>query len=343
MDKVVKFRKKAVPYDEVSVPVKRLAFYPENPRIYSRFAGTTGRTQKNIQDMLESMEHVKELRSQIDRDGQVNEALYCIPVPEGSDLHGEFDYQVLEGNSRLAALRMTKRGPLPQTSVRCYVLNFSGYSDTDRESLIFSLLGQFHITGKKDWESYENAAYIQRRHKSQGISLENVAREIGKSKGKVQKMIEAFELMTKVGDEKKSNWSYYEAYVSSIKIKKYREKYDGLDDRVTSLIKEAKFPRAMEMRDKLPAILGNKKARNIFFDQEEKEPFREAVEVASMSGDTNTTLKRLERFRTDLGTHDTRKQIKQLLRVQATKGKTEYELKHISKFAADLLEGRASR
>ena len=340
MDKVVKLRKKNVPYEEVSVPVKRLAFYPENPRIYSRFAGTTGRTQKNIQEMLEGMEHVKELRSQIDRDGQVNEALYCIPVPEDSDLHGEFDYQVLEGNSRLAALCMTKRGSLPQTSVRCYVLNFSGYSETKRESLIFSLLGQFHITGKTDWESYENAAYIYRRYKNQGISLENVAREIGKSKGKVQKMIEAFEMMIKAGDEKKAHWSYYEAYVSSTKIKKYREKHDGLDNRVTSLIKEEKFPRALDMRDKLPAILGNKKAKRIF-DQEEKEPFREAIEIADMSGDTNTTLKRLARFRTDLGTDDTRRQIRQLLRGQATRKKTEYELRKISRFVADLLKGLA--
>lgn len=342
MDKAVKLRKKNVPYEEISVPVKRLAFYPENPRIYSRFAGTVGRTQKNIQEMLEGMEHVKELRSQIDRDGQVNEALYCIPVPENSDLHREFDYQVLEGNSRLAALRMTKRGSLPQTSVRCYVLNFSGYSDTERESLIFSLLGQFHITGKAKWEKYENAAYIHRRYKNQRIGLENVAREIGKSKGKIEKIIEAFELMIKTGDEKKSNWSYYDAYVSSTKIKKSREKYDGLDDRVTSLIKAGKFPSALEMRNKLPAVLGNRKARKIFLDEEEKEPFREAVEVASMSGDTNATLKRLERFRTDLGTDDRRRQIRQLLRGQATRGKTEYELKQIAKFVGDLLKKRAT-
>ena len=338
MGKVIKIRKKNVPYEEVSVPVKRLAFYPENPRIYSRFAGTTGRTQENIQEMLEGMEHVKELRSQIDRDGQVNEALYCISVPEDSDLHGEFDYQVLEGNSRLAALRMPKRGSLPQTSVRCYILNFSEYSETERESLIFSLLGQFHIIGKKKWESYENAAYIYRRYKSQKISLENVAKEISKSKGQVQKTVEAFELMIKAGDEKQAHWSYYEAYVSSTKIKKYREKCDGLDDRVITLIKEEKFSRALDMRDKLPVVLKNKKTRKIFFDKEEKEPFREAIEIADMSGDTDTTFKRLERFRTDLGTDDTRSKVRKLLRAQATRGKTKYELKQIYRFVADLLK-----
>ena len=125
MSTVIKLRKKKVPCKDVSVAIERLAFYPENPRIYSRFVGTYDRTQKNIQQMLEGMEHVKELRSQIDSDGQINEPPYCIPVPEDSELHGEFDYQVLEGNSRLAALRMTRPGSLPpQTSIMCMFWTF---------------------------------------------------------------------------------------------------------------------------------------------------------------------------------------------------------------------------
>ena len=338
MTKEIKLRKKNVPYHEEIVPVKKLAFYPENPRIYSRFAGVSDRTQEAIQSMLERMEHVKELRAQIDRDGMVNEPLFCIPVSPESKLNNQFDYQVLEGNSRLAALRINKRTSLPQSSVRCYVLDFSAYAEKEKESLIFSLLGQFHITGKVDWESYENAAYIYRRYKKQAIGLEAVAREIGKTKGRVRKMIDAFEMMMKANDEKKSNWSYYEAYVSSTKIKKHRDNYDGLDDRVMSLIKEGKFPRALDMRDSLPAILGNKKARRVFFDSDEQDPFGEALDIANISGDTNSTFKRLERFRKDLGTDDTRKQIGKLLRNAATKGKTEYELKRISNFVEKLLK-----
>ena len=339
MNKSIKLHKKKVPYREVVVDVKRLAFYPENPRIYSRFAGTTDRTQQNVQSMLEDMEHVKELRSQIDRDGQVNEPPYCMAVPEDSDLYGEYDYQVLEGNSRLAALRMPKPGSLPpQSSLLCYVLDFSGYAKRDTESLIFSLLGQFHITGKTNWESYENAAYIYRRYKNQGIDLQDVAKEIGKSRSKVQKMIEAFELMMAAGDEKKSNWSYYEAYVSSTKIKRHRENLDSLDDRVVSLVKAGDFPRALDMRDKLPAILGNKKARKIFLDESEHSPFGTALKVASSSGDMDTVLNRLERFRKDLGTDDTKRQVARLLRNPKTTGKTEYELERISRFAEELLK-----
>ena len=49
MAKVFKLRKKEVPYEETQVPVGQLAFYPENPRIYSQFAGSGDRTQENIQ------------------------------------------------------------------------------------------------------------------------------------------------------------------------------------------------------------------------------------------------------------------------------------------------------
>ena len=119
MTKVFKLRKREVPYEEMQVSVERLAFYPENPRIYSQFAGSGDRTQENIQAKLEGMNHVRELRFQIDRDGQVNEPLFCIRIvdPE-SELYGEYEYQVLEGNRRLAALRMNKKGSLPQRVFR---------------------------------------------------------------------------------------------------------------------------------------------------------------------------------------------------------------------------------
>lgn len=340
MDNIIKLRKKEVPYEDVSVPVKGLAFYPENPRIYSRFVGTKDRTQENIQLMLESMEHVKELRSQIDKDGQINEPLFCIPVPNDSELHGEYDYQVLEGNSRLAALRMTKRGSLPQTSVRCRVLDLSAYREREKESLIFSLIGQFHITGKANWESYENAAYIYRRHRNQNISLDILTREIGKRRREIEKIIEAFELMTEAGVADHSRWSYFLAYVSSSKIAKHRKNLSNLDERVISLIKKNRFPKATDMRDSLPPILDNKKARKTFFDETESDPFGEALEIANISGDTNTTLKRLQSFRKFLGTDDARKQIIRLLKNSTTRGKTRYELDRILKLTANLVNKR---
>ena len=291
MVKVFKLRKKEVPYVETQAPVERLAFYPENPRIYSQLAGSGDHTQENIQAKLEAMEHVRELRSQIDRDGQVNEPLFCIPIPRESELHGQYDYQVLEGNSRLAALRMNKRGSLPPSHVACNVFDFSDHSDQETESLIFSLLGQFHIIGKTNWRSYENGAYIFRRFKNHGVQVEDIAKEIALSPTKVRQMVTAFQMMIDAEDDNTSRWSYYEAYASSKKLKNQRENVPEFHERVVSLIKADKFPRALDMRDKLPDIMRNKRARRIFFDENEPEPFTEALAVADVSGDTDATLR----------------------------------------------------
>ena len=341
MSKVLKLRKKEVPYEEIQAPVGQLAFYPENPRIYSQFAGSGDRTQENIQRKLEGMDHVKELRSQIDRDGQVNEPLFCISVSPESELHGQYEYQVLEGNSRLAALRMNKKGSLPPPRLACNVLDFSAYSEQETESLIFSLLGQFHIIGKTDWRSYENAAYIYRRFKNHEVQIEDIAKEISLSPSKVRQMVNAFQMMIDAGDDNTSRWSYYEAYASSAKLKNHRENIPGLHDRVVELIKEDKFPRALDMRDKLPDILRNQRARKILLDENEPEPFKEALAVADISGDTDAAFKRLQRFRNDLATSQTRGQIAKLLRSDSSKSRTEYELNQIVKFANQLLDRAA--
>ena len=339
MTKALKLRRKEVPYEEIEVPVGQLAFYPENPRIYSQFAGSGDRTQANIQAKLETMDHVKELRAQIDRDGQVNEPLFCIPVSPASELNGQYNYQVLEGNSRLAALRMNKKGSLPPPLVACNVLDFSAYSEQETESLIFSLLGGFHITGKTDWRSYENAAYIYRRHQNQGVELDVIAKEIPSlSPAKVRQMVNAFQMMIDAGDDNTSRWSYYEAYASSRKLQNHRENIPGLHDRIVSLIQEDKFPRALDMRDKLPDILRNQRARKILLDEDEPEPFKEALAVADISGDTDAVYKRLQRFRNDLGTDHTKKQVTKLLRTDSSRSRTEYELQQIVKFANQLLK-----
>ena len=339
MTKVFKLRKREVPYEDMQVSVERLAFYPENPRIYSQFAGSGDRTQENIQAKLEGMNHVKELRSQIDRDGQVNEPLFCIRIVDpGSELYGEYEYQVLEGNSRLAALRINKKGSLPPARVPCNVLDFSAYSEQETESLIFSLLGQFHIIGKAGWRSYENAAYIYRRFKNHRVPVDDIAKEISLTPAKVRQMVNAFQMMIDAGDDNTARWSYYEVCASSTKLRNKRESDPNLDDRLVSLIKADKFPRALDMRDKLPDILSSKRARRIFFDEDEIDPFGEALAVADISGDTDKTFKRVQRFRNDLATNQTRTQIHKLLRSDSSRGKIEYELTHIVKSVNQLLD-----
>ena len=89
------------------------------------------------------------------------------------------DCVVLEGNSRLAAYRILKiEDPITWSKIDCKILS----SDISEE-FIFILLGNFHITGKKDWEPFETAGYLYRRKTSHNISLSQLESEVGLTKG----------------------------------------------------------------------------------------------------------------------------------------------------------------
>jgi hypothetical protein len=335
---MLKLRKKEIPYEEIEIHWDRLAFYPENPRIYSQFAGSEERTQENIQAKLEAMEHVKELRSLIDSDGQVNDPLFCMEVSPESELHGLKDYLVLEGNSRLAALGMSKKGSLPPTHVPCNILDFSAYGEQETEGLIFTLLGGFHITGKTNWRSYENGAYIYRRFHNHRVAVDDIAKEITMTPAKVRSMVAAFQMMIDADDTNTSHWSYYEAYVGSTKLRNAEANIPGLRDRVVQLIKEDKFPRALDMRDKLPAILNTKTARRIFLDKKEPDAFAEALAEADISGSTDIAYKRLQRFRVDIAKKETYGQLVKLVQSTRSRDRTIYELAQIEKNVNRLLK-----
>ena len=131
-----------VPITTQSLRQQKLKFFPENPRVYSVVrANGKHPTQEEIQQQLSDLEHVRELREDIKRNGGLLEPL----IVRGGSL------EVLEGNSRLAAYRqLAAKEPIKWGMVKCTVLPH----DVE-DSLVFALLGQFHIKGKKDWAPYE--------------------------------------------------------------------------------------------------------------------------------------------------------------------------------------------
>ena len=322
MTEYYRIGKSQIPYRLENIPTERIAFYAENPRIYSQFSATEARTQDAIQSKLESMEHVKTLRAQIHRDKQVNEPLWCMPVDQDSQLSGSYDYVALEGNSRLAALRMETRTPPPVTAVPCNILDLSSLTTVQRESFVFSLLGRIHITGKTNWQTYENAAYIYRRYKHQGVSADDLAKElVGLTPAKVRNTVKAYEMMSRNEDTKSDHWSYYEVLVSGRKLPKLRDTYPSLDPILLPMIRNDEFPRAQDMRDKIPVIMDNKQARRRFLDGHKEHRFDDALEIAEFGGGGNTILRRLEAFQRFLTQDENEDAIKQLLDAQGTKAK----------------------
>ena len=126
-----------------------LRFYPENPRIYSivHIDGAVA-DQKEIYEKLRRMEHVKQLVQSI----KSNDGLHDPIIVKGRT--------VLEGNSRLAAYRMlSENDPVKWGFIKAKVL-----PDDTSESMVFALLGEYHLIGKKDWAPYEQAGYLYRRN-----------------------------------------------------------------------------------------------------------------------------------------------------------------------------------
>lgn len=236
--------KKEYSVKEMQIDQQELLFYVDNPRVYSalRENGNENPTQEEIETKMRSMEHVKELRYQIEQNGGLIEAL--IVVSRNSD------YVVLEGNSRLAAYRiLAEKDPLRWQKVRCNVL-----PETITENEIFTLLGTLHLVKKKDWSVYEQAAYVYRQSEVNGLPVNTLAKNVGLATATVKKYIDVYKFMVEWDDNVQNHWNYYEQYVANTAIKGYRNRYPDMDDQIVTQIKTGKIKEARDIRDKLGKI-----------------------------------------------------------------------------------------
>jgi len=291
----ITLRGQRIPTRTQDLSHKTLRFFVDNPRIYS-LVRADDRTpdQDEICEKLLEHEHVKELIVNIGENGGLMDPVI---VRDG-------DFVVLEGNSRLAAYRhLARKDPIKWAHIRCTVLP----ADID-EKLVFALLGEYHIKGKKDWLPYERAGFLYRRHKHHSIQLSVVAQELGISDREARHVVQVFEFMIQHGDADRDRWSYYDEFLKSQKIKKIREEHSGFDAFVVDQIKSGAIPTAMDLRDKLPAVCtAPAKVLKRFMDG--RYTLEEAYESAKNLGAENDALNKLKRFREWLARADTKDDI----------------------------------
>jgi DNA-binding transcriptional MerR regulator len=274
-------RHQRIPVRTLELEHERLRFFAENPRVYNLLnAGGRLPTQDEIQAKLLELEHVRVLILDIQLNGGLIDPLI---VREGS-------YEVLEGNSRLAAYRtLAKRDPIKWAKVRCTLLP----EDLD-EALIFALLGQYHVKGKKAWLPFEQAGFLYRRYKVHHLDLKKLASEIGLSLRTVKHLVETYEFML-ANEEPPERWSYYDEYLKSSKIKKARDAQPELDSVIVRKIKAGEIDRAVEIRDELPHICLAPKVLRKLVDG--RLSFEDAHEQAVVeAGTDNVHFRRLQRF-----------------------------------------------
>ena len=277
----LRIRGRDIPVSICYIPHTQLRFYSDNPRVFSalRMDGRAP-SQKETESHLLELDHVKALIHDIKRNGGLID-----PIIVRKN-------EVIEGNSRLAAYRaLANKDPIKWANVKCTVLP----DDTD-DALVFAILGQYHIKGKKDWQPFEQAGFLYRRHINQKVDQKTLAEEIGLSSGRIKHLINTYQFMVERKQSDASRWSYFDEYLKSSKIRKARDKYPELDDVVVSGIESGAIERAVDVRDRLPAICcGPKKTLAKYVEEELS--FEQAYELAEASGADNTQYKRLEKFR----------------------------------------------
>lgn len=298
--------------------VDDLQFFPENPRIYSIVcSGDKNPSQDEIHKRLSEMSHVKLLIQSIKNHGGLIE-----PLIVRSNI-------VLEGNSRLSAYKtLANKDPVKWGKVRCKVL-----PDDTPDDLIFTLLGEYHLKGKKDWAPYEQAGYLYRRFMHHGVQKQQIAKELAISVKKVTHDINVYGFMVKHNEEDINKWSYYDEYLKNSINKKARKDFANLDEVVVEKIKTGEIPTAVDLREKLKVVLSSN-SKNVKKFIIGDRTFSECYESAQDQGCCEDILKKLKIFRDWLVDTEVEKSIS-LLNDDVMK-KCNYEIKKVIKLLENL-------
>ena len=227
-----------IEYREREMKVDDLKFWPENPRVYSalrlKLMGEEP-TQKDIEEVMTSLENVKRLRSSIKAVGGLTHPLF---VRNGV---------VIEGNSRLAAYRLLCRvDKIRWAKVRCNVL-----PEDMSDDLVFALIGSIHIDGVTEWTPFEQAGYLFRHLQKSKKPIEAIAKDCGLTPSKSKQYVKVYETMLANDDTDQSKFSYYLEMLKNgdITSKSAKNPELNLIDTLCQKIKNGTITKANELRD----------------------------------------------------------------------------------------------
>ncbi|MDE0197373.1 MAG: ParB N-terminal domain-containing protein [Caldilineaceae bacterium] len=178
------------------VPVQRLALDRLNPRLF--LSGGEPNEVEIIARLYRS-EDLSELLQSIAANGYLDiEPLVVLKEEES--------LTVLEGNRRLAAIRLFEEHDLPvqirrQTGLRVTIPSLpEEFRSTLQEVSVYrvesredarAFIGFKHINGAARWESYAKAKYAADWYKKGGTSLEVIATQIGDRHDTIKRMVNA--------------------------------------------------------------------------------------------------------------------------------------------------------
>jgi len=281
--------------EEGLFPVNSLFFYAENPRIYTLLQ-TSKLSQSEIETEMRKFDHVKQLAQSISKVGLIDPLIVR-----------KKDMAVLEGNSRLAAFRILgERDSKTYSKARCKLI-----TDDITDEDVDTLLGQYHIVGKKDWEPYEQGSFLARQV-SRGKEPESLAEEYGISAADIKASIRNYEFMEEHDIIDVKTWSYWDEYLKSRNIKRIRDDDElkrSLDSLVIKQVLSGSIERAQDIR-KLSSICGvidDRRRGHIFTEYlDEAITFDDACEQFTAGEDAASVIKKCRNFKEFINAIDTR-------------------------------------
>ena len=186
-------------------PVKSLHFDRSNPRL-AEYGVSAETTEDDILDILWDAMDVMELVQSIAASGFFPHEALVVSREHNRNI-------VIEGNRRLAAVKVL----LDDQIAKRKGWAVPTISKEDRKNLenlpvIFSdrqeswrYLGFKHVNGPAKWSSYAKANYIAEVHRTYGISLVNIANQIGDRHRTVQRLYRGLMVIDQAEREKVYN------------------------------------------------------------------------------------------------------------------------------------------
>lgn len=238
------------------IEVSKLFFDPQNPRLPQKLIGEND--QDKVIDYLLRTGNITELMKSIAETGYSNaEPLLVIRKEEDS-------YIVVEGNRRLAALKLLDNPSLAKVRISSimeivdeakHIPNIVPVILYEKREDILDYLGYRHITGVKDWGALEKARYLDQLYclhieaNGRDKIYSVLAKMIGSRADYVMKLHQALNLLTLANDnayfgadidEEDISFSLLTTALGYSSIVDYIELKDSEDD-TQFIVNEEKF------------------------------------------------------------------------------------------------------
>lgn len=220
-----------VPYRDDVINIDELQFWEANPRVYAAVRGVPEwaqadpvRRQQLIAECMEAQESTRSVLEGLKLHEGQQEPLIV-------DLRGNV---VIEGNSRLAALRILARDDSAHWGAaicRCY----NDLTDEER----FALLSEMHVIGKTEWTPYAKAATYWRQHHELEWDLPRIARVNRTNVTYVKSQLATVDLMSRENELNERKYSWYNVLTSNRAINQVFEDNPKFRSRVLSVVLDA--------------------------------------------------------------------------------------------------------